>query len=237
MDAGATAATGLRFSKGKLLLHGAPVTTVTPKRAHLDFLSFLKARALRVILVAQNGWRFDEPTLCRELKDLKLWDPFKRLVFGFVDTLPFFRKKLATSKPPAFTQSALAEFYGISNVEAHNAVNDCRVLSAIVSAAGVSNSGSNEFFKVVDFQEREDLEKFRKSHVIKTYSHFSDFVKSTTLNRLAAANITFEDLQHAYAGNGGDGIRQVLSEDVAGKPRITKSKAVIDRLIVGFRQL
>ena len=161
MDAGATAAIGLSIGNGKLLLHGAPVTTVTPKRAHLDF-------AVKVILVAHNGWRFDGLTLGRELRDVKLWDPLKRLVFGFVDTLPFFRKKLATSKSPAFTQLPLAEFYGISNVEAPNAVNDCRVLIAIVSVAGVSNSELNEFFKVVDFHDREHPENSRKSLVITT---------------------------------------------------------------------
>jgi len=230
----ATAATGLSYSKDKLLLHGQPVPTVSPMAAHLDFTGFLESLGKKVILIAHNGWKFDAPALSRELKELRLWGRFRSVVIGFVDTLPLFRNKLARQKPPSYKQVALAEWYHIPVVEAHNAVNDCQVLSEILKAAEVGDAELKSFFKPLDFTTMEEAYRARKARVVKTYSNFTEYVKSTTLSKLGAANITLEDLRQTFAEGGGEGVKSFLQQDVHGKPRITKTKAVINRIIEGL---
>ena len=53
----------------------------------------------------------------------------------------------------------------------------------------------------------------------------------------ASGGLTFNHLKCAFARNGHDGLYSIMSEEVDKKPRVTKQKQIIERIINYFSRL
>ena len=72
------------------------------------------------------------------MRRFNLLNEFRQVVRGFVDTLKIFKEVL--SKRKSYKQVVLAAEFHISTDGAHNAVDDVRVLSKLVTAASVDQA-------------------------------------------------------------------------------------------------
>ena len=91
ISAGASAATGLQNHGGVLMKEGQPVPTLLIKQALLLFIDWLSDRG-PCILIAHNS-KFDSKHLIHHIINSKLVSSFQNCVHGFVDSLPYFKKK------------------------------------------------------------------------------------------------------------------------------------------------
>ena len=143
---GAREVTGINYiSETNTMVHsGVVVTHSHPLDALLDFIDFLKAVGAKVVLVAHNNKAFDSCVLFNQLKFYKLWSSFCKFTVGFCDTLPFFKHMhhgLENYKQVTIAKELLGEEY-----EAHNAVEDCKMLKKLVMKTGQENVLSESFF-------------------------------------------------------------------------------------------
>lgn len=62
-------------------------------------------------------------------------------------------------------------------------------------------------------------------------------MSETKKNRVAAGGISLKELIDIYTRDGGNDIRFLFSENINGKPRISKNKAIIEKLIEDLKNL
>ncbi|KAK1887290.1 DNA polymerase III PolC-type [Dissostichus eleginoides] len=129
IEPGAKKVHGLTVSDGQLLLHRKPVSTVPLYSSLKSFIDYLGSFPGPVLLAAHNSRRFDEIVLKRVLKMCSLFEQFKQVVSGFVDTLLLSRKlhpQLDCYKLPY-----LVDYFLDRQYNAHNAVEDAKQLEEL----------------------------------------------------------------------------------------------------------
>ncbi|KAK0081074.1 hypothetical protein PV326_007860, partial [Microctonus aethiopoides] len=232
--------TGLTAYEEHLYFQGEVVEAVSAKEALTSFLEYLKvaSKNRNVILSAHNCYRFDAIILLNNLCKHQLLDDFQKTVKMFSDTLVVFRKCLPNRRKEKKSYSLTAlteEFIGEDALKtAHNAMTDVYNLLAIVNILKVHNlitehaksvcSILTEKAKVAATKElKNTLELLRMSETMK--------------NRVAAEGISLKELIDFYTRDGGNSIRFLFSENINGKPRISKNKAIIEKLIENFKNL
>ncbi|XP_024869217.1 uncharacterized protein LOC112452964, partial [Temnothorax curvispinosus] len=109
IDNEASQVNGLENIDGELFLNGEKLLTVSMREALQAFYEFLSKFTKGSLLIAHNAI-FDITFLVREIKKYSLVDEFKKIIYGFSDSLKLFRKKLSDRKGPGmFTLAKLAE--------------------------------------------------------------------------------------------------------------------------------
>lgn len=146
--------TGLHIFQGDLYLYENPVAAVSAKIACQQLLQYSQSYRCRVILVAHNGFSFDNPRLIRLMKQCELYQEFCDSVQGFADTLPIFKSILQAikKKKKKFSIASLLQDYILDykTQSLHNAVEDINCLKKLI----------HSIIKTVD-----DLKKYAKSIV------------------------------------------------------------------------
>lgn len=127
--AGASKVTGLTVDNQVLLHHGQPVDTVPLRELLSSFITFLHSFH-KPLLVAHNARSFDCPVLARALETCFLREGFLQVVSGFLDTLQIC-KELFAFKLKKFSQEHLAVVFLSKSYEAHNALEDVKVLQEL----------------------------------------------------------------------------------------------------------
>ncbi|KAI4796254.1 hypothetical protein KUCAC02_027863 [Chaenocephalus aceratus] len=125
----ATKVNGLTVSYGQLFLHGEPVSTVPLYHSLKSFIHYLGRFPGPVLLAAHNSRRFDQIVLMRVLRKFFLFEQFKRVVSGFVDTLPLSKKLYP--QLDCFKQPCLVRYFLGRKYNAHNAVEDAKQLEEL----------------------------------------------------------------------------------------------------------
>ncbi|XP_034091966.1 DNA polymerase III PolC-type-like isoform X2 [Gymnodraco acuticeps] len=125
----ATEVNGLTVSYGQLFLHGEPVRTVSLYHSLKSFIHYLVSFPGPVLLAAHNAWRFDQIVLMRVLRKFSLFEQFKQVVSGFMDTLPLSKKLYPQLK--RFNQPYLVRCFLGVKYNAHNAVEDAKQLEEL----------------------------------------------------------------------------------------------------------
>ncbi|XP_015110093.1 three prime repair exonuclease 2-like [Diachasma alloeum] len=126
--------TGITVINNKMFARGRPVTGVTRVVAVRTFIKFLRSFGEKVILVAQNGFKFDGPLLCGILNREKMMAQFQDIVIGFSDPLPLFRHHLPGRRECGKTYGlvSLANDYLGGSSGAHDAMNDVVMLEKLI---------------------------------------------------------------------------------------------------------
>ncbi|KAM9352097.1 DNA polymerase III PolC-type-like [Symphorus nematophorus] len=125
----ATNVTGFTVSDGGLYLHGHPVETIPLTDVLTSFIAFLRPFRPPVLLAAHNARRFDAPVLTRVLRQFSLRQEFQEVVSGFLDT--FLLGKNVFHGLPSYSQAYLVRHFLRKTYDAHNAVEDARMLQEL----------------------------------------------------------------------------------------------------------
>ncbi|KAL0967926.1 hypothetical protein UPYG_G00259920 [Umbra pygmaea] len=126
----ASQVTGFTVSNQRtLLLHGRPVDTIPLSEALTSFISFLRSFR-KPILAAHNARLFDSPVLARALGECSLRCQFQQVVSGFLDTF-LISKELFSDRVSKFSQEHLVSVFLRKTYEAHNALEDVKVLQEL----------------------------------------------------------------------------------------------------------
>ena len=126
IDPTSTAVTGLSKNGRQLFLHGELVPTLTHKIAALKVIEYLESFSKKVVLIAHNC-DFDSSRIVRFFQRLSLLNSFEKLVTGFVDSLPLFRKRFPDRKNHKLSDLG-KDLLNLSVENAHNATIDIDIL-------------------------------------------------------------------------------------------------------------
>lgn len=124
----ATDITGFTVHGSRLCRYGDPVPTIPLRDLLFRFLTYL-AQFRNPILVAHNAKGFDAPVLMRVLAENGRQQDFKQKVHGFLDTLPL-SKEIYPGLPGYSLEALVNQFLG-QHFDAHNAVEDAKVLQRL----------------------------------------------------------------------------------------------------------
>lgn len=213
--------------------HGSKVAAVPIREALSNFLQWLSTlRNCEVILVAHNGRVFDFRVLSNAVVRTGLQRQFLDKVSGFTDSLSLIRSK--HKKLEKYTQIFLAKHFCNESYSAHDALEDVKMLSKILSNA-VSNSDLCN--AAYDSETHFLQEKFNSAKSL--YLPLNVLVGNSVLNMSMAENVAgsglgLHHLKIVHRRAGEDGLRNVLcAKNVHGKPRVTSDCKVLDRVVPG----
>lgn len=125
----ATEITGLSycFQKNQMYHYGKEIDSVHIHQALLSFLDFLKSKSCPV-LIGHNIGSYGVPILSRLLEEFGLLAAFLQLISGCIDTLKLSRKVFSKSETPNYKQSTLVKAILGKDYDAHNALEDVKIL-------------------------------------------------------------------------------------------------------------
>jgi len=124
-----TKITGLTYENQQMFLHGKRVESVSLHECLKDFCAFLKGD-MPCLLIGHNAGKFDCPVLFLAAQSVEMLDELKAHVAGFLDTLPLFRREFPNQC--SYSQPSLVKRFLNKSYDAHNAVNDVKMLKKLV---------------------------------------------------------------------------------------------------------
>ncbi len=224
----ASEVTGLTVHGGVLMLHGKPAPTIPILEALKLFIAWLHDIG-HCLLIAHNA-RFDADRICHHIDACHLVIPFSEVVHGFVDSQPF----LKASFPglPNYKQETLVSSILGTTYDAHNALADVTALQKLVEKANITDNQLCTTAISVTFM----FEKSKRVAAAQTNLETlqvlvsQKIISGQTANRISMSGLQLFHLQLAIQRGGFDGLRALLSEDVEGKPRVTKNKKILTKI-------
>ncbi|XP_071059492.1 DNA polymerase III PolC-type-like [Pseudochaenichthys georgianus] len=120
---------GLTVSYGQLFLHEEPVSTMTLYYSLTTFIHYLGRFPGPVLLAAHNSRKFHGRVLMRVLEKFSLFEQFKQVVSGFVDTLKLSKNLYPKLKP--LNRPYLVRYFLGGKYNAHNAVEKAKQLEEL----------------------------------------------------------------------------------------------------------
>lgn len=222
------------FVYGNQMYHNKePVQSKLPHEALTDFLQFISALSKKPILLGHNIKRFDCHVLYNQLHLHNMWQEFCSHICGFIDTLELFKyvyPGLASYKQTFLVEKLLSETY-----DAHNAIDDSKVLYKLVLEKANINNNQVKFtfpstypydYHVI----QQNLKTFTKAINCKAISRCCALKASRTNLKLSHMNLSVER-------GGIDGLRALLSEKSHnGTVRVTRCKRAIQKLFDFLKQ-
>ncbi|XP_062585753.1 protein PML-like [Saccostrea cucullata] len=219
---GASEATGLTYVGGVLKHRGQAVSCVTPQEGLSQFLNFIK-KFSKPILVGHNIQSFDLPVLINQLSRYNLYTDFQKTVFGFIDTLKVAKRTWKRPEVENYKQETLVRTFLDLKYDAHNALADVQSLQRLYKKMMANCLLSSDLFTLNYYACKQSLDPLVKDKVI----------SSQTMKKLLQCSLSLSKLRSIHKRDTFNGIRNVFVEQCEGSkvPRISKSKAVIDKLI------
>lgn len=135
--------TGFTVHGSSLYRYGDPVPTMPVKDLLIQFIDYL-GYFQHPVLVAHNAMRFDAPVLMRVLAENGLQQRFKQVVSCIVDTYQL-STYIHPGLPRGHSLKALASHFLRKQFDAHNAVEDARILEMLFYTWNPSNYYVNMF--------------------------------------------------------------------------------------------
>lgn len=165
-------------------------------------------------------------------------EAFKARVIAFSDTLPVLREHMPerTNEKKSFSLTSLvSDLIGPeATAGAHNAIVDVHNLRQLIDKLGVS-----ELVKKKSKSTTEILQERMKKAKIDEYKTSLNSMKISTFmkRRISGALLSLEMLANIYRKDGEPGITFLLSESIEGKPRVTRNKRVIAKIVEELHRL
>ncbi|XP_045169671.2 DNA polymerase III PolC-type-like isoform X1 [Mercenaria mercenaria] len=215
-----------------MFVNGVPVETKTIESALRELFSWLK-QFRNVFLIAHNGKRFDFPIIINACLATGMFSELCACVIGLVDTLPVF--KSVCPKRESYKQEDLARTLLSKVYNAHNALDDVKCLSELVSYA----VKHDEKCVVVKSFPPRDVKHSMESNIEKKKNMPSlsvlvanGVMKSSTADNVASSGLNFKHLHTIFLRKGEDGLYNVFTmRNSEGLPRVTNSKRVLEAVI------
>ncbi|XP_076454872.1 uncharacterized protein LOC143289707 isoform X2 [Babylonia areolata] len=220
---GAQQVTGITCVGQQMYHHGQEVVSLSITHALDDFITFLGKEP--VVLIGHNIKNFDCPRLLIALQACGLVEGFRRMVHGFVDTLPLFRElcpQAENHRQPTLYRHFLGQDY-----LAHDAREDVKALQQVVDRA---RPGHDAFTH----------HSFTLEHIIECqcYKAARDRLRAAWMVLVREGRISqyiadkasdnglgWEEIRHTFLTDGEGAVRRLLTE------RLTNVQRIIDSII------
>lgn len=231
-----TEVTGFEKIDGALHRHGKrlPTKSITDGLRLFEQFIIANSGTKKCLLVAHNAL-FDARILLHQVYKCTLVDNFFQIIFGFADTLPMFKQILPDRKGPRkFKLETLVNDFLPSNQRHnyHDAACDVNLLKKLVNCL----SNEDELFKFIKtFRESytKILESNKISSNLRSLNDLTMVVPENIKKKLALHGISCKSMIDVYKMKGEEGVISLFTEKVNGKPRITKDKKILDK-VMGF---
>lgn len=227
--------TKLKFKKGVMYHKRKKVIAVHRHIALTNFLEFVD-QFEKPIILGHNIKRFDCKVLFNQLKCYNMWSHFAAVISGFVDFLHV--AKIAFPHRKSYKQSDLLKDICGIRYDAHDALEDVKALQKLLESVKDRDTVVKLIFhpRIVESAAMKDkaLELSKNT--------FQDMVSlnvlsSSMMDKIGRTGLTYRDFCYAYNTEESDGIVKLLTMDIGGKPRVTKSKKVIQSVCEYFQSL
>ena len=226
--------TGMSSCGGKLFRHGIELPIVPAAQACLDFLYFLDfftSCAQQVVLVGHNFIRFDGPRLMKLLAEHHLAKSLCLLTFGLTDTLPLISQG-NVKKQEVLARTFLKgdEWQNLVS-HAHDALADCVISQGLLDNFEITDVTLTEaVLPVRDFMERCAANRKKRELKPQLMAMKPHGVSESMIGKMAAQGVTPDELVSEYQAHGQKGLEVCLGVQLNGKPRVTKSKKVVNQI-------
>ena len=228
----ASRVTKLTKRDGHLYHDDEPVDTVDLTQCLTEFFAFLSGLEKPILLYGHNARRFDCPLLVTALTRTDLVSSFCRIVSGFSDTLRAFQSVLPGQK--SYKQEDLVRTILNRTYGAHDALEDVRALQDLYRKVASDDVMRQHSFGVADVQQlcRNQVSNRNKMASLAGMI-ISGVISKYMAEKIASAGLSRDDLVSRYDVSGEEGVLQLLSAKVNGKPRVTKHEKTL-RSIVAY---
>lgn len=235
--------TGLSVHGGDLYCHLDKLQTTPPAIVASDFLKFLSERGSQVLLVGHNLLKFDVPRILKFMNAHGLARALCSSVYGMTDTMPLLKKGKGRAKGECNKQAVLAKQY-LTGPEwdslhqaAHNATVDCQLLEGLLHHFEVDTARLfSSSITMKAYLQKQAITKKAKSNVPQL-APLATYVSAGMIYRMAEHGITIEELKNEYSIHQRQGIEVCLGVQVNGKPRVTKTKKIVDSVCECIKKL
>ncbi|XP_062604243.1 uncharacterized protein LOC134266031 [Saccostrea cucullata] len=233
----AIALTGLTVAGNQMYKEGQPIQAAPPCEGLGNFLHWLSSIHKPVVLMAHNA-RFDANVFCRALVGNKLQDDAGKVIQGFVDTLPLFRKSvpgLSSDKQTDLVKSLLQTYYC-----AHDAASDARSLRQLVNSQAFSEDlllqhsfSLDSYISIIQYHEK--VQKNNSSLICLVENKV---ISKMMMTRIAKSGLSLSHLLLADKRDSENGVLKLLSERThEGKARVTPNKKIIGNICVFLKNM
>lgn len=232
---GATKVTKLNVVGNQLYHDNQPLQSFPLDVSMTQFVSWLESlESKHLVLVGHNVKSFDCKYLVRDISSFNLSDRCSNIVSGIVDTLPLF-KEVFPGQSSYAQESLVNNILGL-RYDAHNAIHDVSSLQLLYNAAHPELSVLTKYsFTLPWLHDYYNYQNMTNQH----YQTLKVLVDNKVLSKgmakqIAGSGLSFHHLRLASQRDNEDGIKNLLTETFNGKPRVTKSKRIINNLAVYF---
>ena len=230
----ASQVTKLTKRDGHLYRDDEPMVTVDLTKCLTEFIKFLSGLDTPILLYGHNARHFDCPLLVTALTRTDLISSFCGIVSGFSDTMRAFKSVkpgLTSYKQEDLVRTILKRTYG-----AHDAQEDVLALQDLYFSLKVASDDvmRQHSFGVADVQHCRRNQVSKRNKMVSLAGMIRDGVISKNMaEKIASAGLSRDDLVSRYDTNDKEGVLQLLSANVNGKPRVTKHEQTL-RSIVAY---
>lgn len=229
----------ITYKNGDLMFKGKTVHSKSLYDALHEFLEWLKnvGGGKKVTLVAHNS-NFDSRFLVHYLAQQGLEITFLKVVSGFLDTIPMFRKihpGLTNYKQDFLVSKFLTKKH---DYDAHSAVSDVKYLRLLFQ--------QQLAHKITDFFDF----SYSSSHALNKHllgpkidinvSTYKLLIRTKVMTKgiatkLSALDYRYDELVAVYKTKGSEALRTIFTQtDPKGRPRITASETVLTKIFDHF---
>ena len=234
ITSGASAVNKLRKKRGTLYQGKEKVDAIYLNQAITKFLAWLKMK-MPCLLIAHNSRTFDAKHLVNAIAVCKEMQEFSQKVIGFSDSLTAFRERFPERK--TYTQTGLAKDLLGATYNAHNALDDVRMLYKLVSKYIEDDLLFKHSFTVSWYRDYIAYSRMTQENV-KSLKPLLDAgkVSEGMAAKIAGSGLTMNHLEHAYESGGKENLCSVLTDLHEGKPRVTNNKKVLADVFSFFQE-
>ena len=217
------------FHKGK------PVPSSDISNALESLIQFLLKQGNCTILSGHNIKSFDCHVLLHAIEACGKMESFKSCVAGFVDTKLLFRSQFPGLS--SYAQQDLLTSFIKSDYPAHDALQDVIYLQTLVCSVDVCDESRRKAaFSVSSAIYSHDSLKFSSLNLPLLQGLIDSKIITMSMGKkMATSDLNYAILKLAYCRAEEEGVRQVLSEECGGKPRVTRSTKIIHALAEHFK--
>lgn len=232
ISAVASEVTGLKLIDGELFLHETKLTANPLKFVLQNFIRYLQSLKNVVILVGHNAHKFDAPRIFQASFEHGLAEDLIKVVGGVADTYKIMLGDPKLSLEESLKQPDLARKYipNFNSENAHEGLADCEALEKICLKLDLEKKIRSNIIPFNQFVGKE-IGKMRISNNQSQMDPLKGVISDMMINRLSSNNLTTVTLKKIMADGGKKAVEIALTENVDGKPRITKNRKIIDNIV------
>ena len=225
ITSGASKVNKLRKKRGALYQGKERVDAIYLNQAITRFLAWLKMK-MPCLLIAHNARSFDARHLVNAVATCKEMQEFSQEVIGFSDSLTAFRERFPERK--TYTQTSLAKDLLGATYNAHNALDDARMLHKLVSKyiqddLLLKHSFTVPWYKDYLAHSRMTRENMKSLKPLLEAGKVSEGMAA----KIAGSGLRMDHLEHAHQNGGEENLCGLLSDLHKGKPRVTNNKKIL----------